>query len=80
MLIQVFGQVLRELREEKNLSQEKLAEYCDLDRTYISLLERGLRQPTITTVFSLSKALDIQPSIFVKIVESKLEENRSRLV
>lgn len=80
MLIQVFGQVLRELREEKKLSQEKLAEYCDLDRTYISLLERGLRQPTITTVFSLSKALDIQPSTLVQIVEAKLAENRPRLV
>jgi transcriptional regulator with XRE-family HTH domain len=47
MLIKIFGQVLRELREKENISQEKLAEYCELDRTYISLLERGLRQPTI---------------------------------
>lgn len=73
MLFKIFGQVLRELREDKKISQEKLAEYCDLDRTYISLLERGLRQPTLSTIFSLSKALDIQPSKMVEKVQSKID-------
>lgn len=71
MLIKIFGQVLRELRENENISQEKLAEYCDLDRTYISLLERGLRQPTITTLFKLSKALNIKPSRLVEKVQEQ---------
>ncbi|MBW8325073.1 MAG: helix-turn-helix transcriptional regulator [Prolixibacteraceae bacterium] len=61
MVIEVFGKVLRELREKKNISQEKLAEYCELDRTYISLLERGHRQPTIIIIFKLAKALNIKP-------------------
>jgi transcriptional regulator with XRE-family HTH domain len=69
MIIKVFGQVLRELRIEKKISQEKLAEYCELDRTYISLLERGLRQPTLTTLFRISKALDMKPSEIVRRVE-----------
>jgi len=69
MIIKVFGQVLRELRIEKKISQEKLAEYCELDRTYISLLERGLRQPTLTTLFRISKALDLKPSEMVSKVE-----------
>ena len=43
MVVEIFGKVLREIRAENHISQEKLAEYCDLDRTYISLLERGLR-------------------------------------
>jgi transcriptional regulator with XRE-family HTH domain len=73
MVIEIFGRVLRELRESNNISQEKLAEYCDLDRTYISLLERGLRQPTITTLFKLSKALNISPSDFIKKVEVQLK-------
>ncbi|MBP7508453.1 MAG: helix-turn-helix transcriptional regulator, partial [Prolixibacteraceae bacterium] len=60
MIAQTFGNVLCELRKEKNISQEKLAEYCDLDRTYISLLERGLRQPTLTTIFKISSALKIR--------------------
>lgn len=72
MIVEVFGKVLRELRTEKGLSQEKLAEYCDLDRTYISLLERGHRQPTITTVFKIAKALEIKASELVKVVEKRL--------
>lgn len=72
MIVSVFGTVLRELREKNNLSQEKLAEFCDLDRTYISLLERGLRQPTITTLFRLANALKIRPSDLVVMVEDKL--------
>ena len=43
MIVEVFGKVLREIREANHISQEKLAEHCDLDRTYISLLKRGLR-------------------------------------
>ena len=72
MIVEIFGKVLRELREAKNISQEKLAEYCELDRTYISLLERGLRQPTITTLFKVAKALDIAPSKLIEKVENHL--------
>jgi len=72
MLIKIFGQVLRELRDKENISQEKLAEYCDLDRTYISLLERCLRQPTITTLFKLSKALKIKPSLLIEKVQAQI--------
>lgn len=73
MVISVFGKVLRELRGKNNLSQEKLAEYCDLDRTYISLLERGLRQPTITTIFKIAEALKISPTEIIKQVEIELK-------
>ena len=69
MIVHVFSKVLRELRVKNNLSQEKLAELCDLDRTYISLLERGLRQPTLSTLFKLSSALDTKPSKFIELVE-----------
>lgn len=71
MIIKVFGQILRELRESKKLSQEKLAELADLDRTYISLLERGQRQPTIRTLFQIAKALNIKPSKIIETVEEK---------
>jgi transcriptional regulator with XRE-family HTH domain len=71
MVISAFGKVLRKLRERQNLSQEKLAEYCDLDRTYISLLERGLRQPTITTVFKIAEALKMSPSEIITQVEKE---------
>jgi len=72
MVVSLFGKVLRKLREAKKLSQEKLAELCDLDRTYISLLERGLRQPTISTLFKIADALDLPPSELVKKVEEEI--------
>ena len=74
MVIEIFGKVLREMRDENQISQEKLAEYCDLDRTYISLLERGLRQPTITTIFKLAKALNISPSELIAKVEHQIKD------
>ena len=74
MIIEVFGKVLHEMRVANNISQEKLAEFSELDRTYISLLERGLRQPTITTLFRLAKALNIQPSALIEKVEQQVKQ------
>lgn len=74
-LEQAFGQILREFRKKANLSQEKLAQESNLDRTYISLLERGLRQPSITTVFQLSTALKISSTEIISVLETKVNEN-----
>lgn len=73
-LNRAFGSALREIREAKGYSQQNLAFECDLDRTYISLLERGKRQPTISTIFTLAKELEVQPSNFLKKVESLLDK------
>lgn len=62
---EVFGKVLREIRLEKKFSQEELAHVCGLDRTYISLMERGKRNPTINTIFALAEGLNILPSTLV---------------
>lgn len=72
MVVKQFAKVLQELRHERSLSQEELAEKCDLHDRYISFLERGLRQPTITTIFKLAKALDISPSDFIKRIELRI--------
>lgn len=68
------GKVLRELRNQTGLSQEQLGLECNLDRTFISLLERGLRQPTLTTLFILSDKLNISPSALIQKIEEKLAE------
>jgi transcriptional regulator with XRE-family HTH domain len=47
------------------MSQEALADAADVDRTYVSLLERGLRQPTLETLFNLSRALSVSPATIV---------------
>lgn len=66
-----FGQLLKQLREDKGLTQESLAHDCGLDRTFISLLERGLRQPSLTTIFLLAHTLEMSPSQMVAAVEKE---------
>lgn len=74
MIIQAFGSILREIRVEKHISQERLAEYCDLDRTFVSMLERGVRQPTVTTIFKIAKAFDMPASELIKLTEKRVSE------
>ena len=67
-----FGEVLAALRVERGLSQEELASEAGLHRTFISLMELGKRQPTLTTVFELAAALGVRPSLLIRRTE-KLE-------
>ena len=67
-----FGAVLRECRLGAGLSQEKLAHEAGLERTYISFMERGLRQPSIRVTIALAGALGLRASELVRQVESKL--------
>jgi len=68
----IFGEVLRELRTKRGLSQEEFGFECELHRTYISLLERGKRIPSLTTIIQLATALRIPPSEIVRTVESRM--------
>jgi len=56
-VLAALGRSVRRLREERGLTQEKLAERADLDPTYISDIERGVRNPGIKNVARLAKAL-----------------------
>lgn len=67
-----FGHVIRELRNQQNISQEKLALISDMDRTFISLLERGLRQPSLKSILRLSESLKIRPGELIDRVVEKL--------
>ena len=69
----VFSNVLRRLRIELGLSQEALALSAELQRNYISLMELGQNQPTITTIFKLADALDIKPSKLMDLVEKEID-------
>lgn len=57
-----FGQRVRELRAAKGLSQEAFAALCGLDRTYISGIERGVRNLSLINIHALAKALEISVS------------------
>ena len=58
----MFGANVRRLREAIGLSQEDLAEVCELHRTYISGVERGVRNPTVAVVFKLAQGLGVSPA------------------
>jgi transcriptional regulator with XRE-family HTH domain len=64
-----FGRVLQEIRRERHISQEELGFLSGYHRTYISLLERGKKSPSLQTIFRLSSALNIEPSDMIKRVE-----------
>jgi transcriptional regulator with XRE-family HTH domain len=70
-----FGRVLREARKAKGLSQEELANEAEFDRTYPSLLERGLRTPTLTVIIQLAKVLGVTAAW---LVNKTLEEMAKR--
>ncbi|MCR9249408.1 MAG: helix-turn-helix domain-containing protein [bacterium] len=67
-----FSKVLKELRAERGLTQEKLGLLAGLDHNYIGLLERQLRQPTLTSILKLAAALKISPEQLVRHVTSNL--------
>jgi transcriptional regulator with XRE-family HTH domain len=62
---------LLKYRKISGLSQEKLADLSNVHRTYISQIERGLKSPTLETIFKICGALDIKTSLFVKEIEDE---------
>ncbi|MBI1900772.1 MAG: helix-turn-helix transcriptional regulator [Planctomycetia bacterium] len=61
-----FGNRLRELRKARGLSQEEFAARCDLDRTYISGIERGKRNVSLRNIELIAKALGLSISELTK--------------
>jgi transcriptional regulator with XRE-family HTH domain len=73
---EAFGITLQKYRHITNISQEQLALNSSLDRTYISLLERGKRKPTINTIFALAETLDVKPSLLIQEVEFLVSKSK----
>jgi transcriptional regulator with XRE-family HTH domain len=61
-LLNRFGLNVRQLREKRGWSQEQLAEAADLHRTYVSGIERGTRNPTLTVICRLAGGLGVSPA------------------
>jgi transcriptional regulator with XRE-family HTH domain len=55
-----FGKRVRELRKERGWSQEEFADRCGLDRTYVSGIERGVRNPTLEIIGMISAGLNVE--------------------
>lgn len=73
---------MQQLRKKQGLSQEELGFESGYHRTYISLLERGKKSPSLKTIFQLSKALDVEPSDLIMQMQKHgahiLEKKQSR--
>ena len=72
-LAEAFGVVVRDLRIEAGLTQEQLGFEAGIRRTFVSLLELGQQQPTLTTIFKLASALDVTPAALIELVKTRLD-------
>ncbi|MDB5854159.1 MAG: hypothetical protein JWR22_2200 [Herminiimonas sp.] len=67
-----FGRVVRKLRTEAGLSQEEVSFRADIERYFVSYLELGRGQPTLTTVLKLAAALGVPPGELVALTQQEL--------
>ena len=65
-ILKSFGLLVSRRRQEQGLSQEELAHRADLDRTYISGLERGVRNPSLTAVVKLADGLGVTIDVLLR--------------
>lgn len=72
-----FGEALKKHRKYKRYTQEDLAIQAKLDRTYISMLERGIRKPSLEVAMKLAKVLNIDPTQMVEEVDRKVTESHA---
>lgn len=61
-VLEKFGERLQQVRKSKGISQEELAATLSMHRTYVGLIERGQRNPTVRTLYKISKALRVPSS------------------
>ena len=73
-----FGKVLRRLRMEAGLTQEELGFEAELRRTYVSILELGQQQPSLTTIIKIAQALNLTPGSLLDMVMNEGKHPKSR--
>jgi transcriptional regulator with XRE-family HTH domain len=71
-----FGERLRELRVERNLTQTELAQRCGSNRPFISNLERGVKVPSLTMVLRLAEALECRVYDLVKVFDGSTRHGK----
>jgi len=70
-----FGKLLKQWRLARGFSQEELAFNSEIHRTFVSQLERGLKNPSLATLFALATALNMKPSDMLCQIEHEFEKN-----
>ena len=67
-----FGVVIKQLRLQQGLTQEQLASRSDLERTFVSMLERGIKQPSLNTISNIAHAFGIKNYELLHRVEQEI--------
>ena len=66
------AQAIKELRKEKHISQEKLADAIDSHQVYISEIEKGKKIPSITILYNMARCFGLSLTEFTEVIERKL--------
>lgn len=74
VLIRAFGFLVKKRRADLDISQEELADRCDLDRTYISGIERGRRNPSLTALAKFADGLNITVADLLDRLEEEVQK------
>jgi len=75
-LEETFGKIVKNIRCQKGLSQDELSEKTGLDRTFISQIENGQRNPSLSTILKISEGLNIKPSALISKFEISYLKSR----
>ena len=70
----IVGKTIQRVREEKQLSQEVVSGFADIGRTHLSAIERGIRKPTLETLFRIAEALKVSPSALVAEIDEAVKK------
>lgn len=76
-ILEALAVITKELRRDK--SQFLLSFENDISVSILSTIERGLKDPQLTTIFKLAEALEIKPHEFIKLIEEKLPSDFSMI-
>lgn len=72
---QAFGEAVRACRTHAQLSQDELADVAQLDRTYISGIERGRRNLSLDNIWRIAQALHLNPSVLLAHAEQRVADH-----
>ena len=70
----LFSDIIIELREKEDLSQEDLAYDCGMDRSFMSKIETGKTAPSLLTIIRLVQGLNTKPSVILSMLEEKMKK------
>jgi transcriptional regulator with XRE-family HTH domain len=68
-MFKTFGETIRKARKEKGISQEELAELCNLHRTYVGSVERGERNISLQNIVKIARALGLTAAELLRDIE-----------